>query len=77
MADQLQLKRFREKLRLSTIIIYMILCLMVLMMVGCSESHNRALALWVERRMEDDQRIYGNPYETSEQQHYILFHITY
>jgi len=78
MADQWLLNRFREELRLSTIIIHIILCLMVLMlMIGCSHSHNQASALWAERQMDDDHRIYGNPYESSNRQHYILLHTTY
>jgi len=47
---------------------------MVLMtMAGCSLSHNGALALWEERQMDDDLRIYGNPYESSNRQHYFRF----
>jgi len=55
------------------------LCLMglILMITGCSHSHNQALALWAERRMDDDQRIYENPYENLNRQHYIQFHATF
>ncbi len=63
-------------MKISTIII---LCFMVLMLMitGCSHSHNQVLALWAERRMDDDQRIYGNPYESLNQQYYILLYTTY
>jgi len=47
------------------ILIIVMLFLMALMM-GCSNSDNRALSLWEERQMDDDQRIYGNPYESSD-----------
>ena len=78
MADQWLLKRFREKLRLSTIIIHIILCLIVLMlMIGCSHSHSQASALWAERRIDDDQRIYENPYESLNREPYIQFHTTF
>jgi len=61
-------------MKISTIIIHIILCLMVLMtMAGCSLSHNGTLALWEERQMDDDLRIYGNPYESSNRQHYFRF----
>ena len=65
-------------MKISIIIIHIILCLIVLMlMMGCSRSYNQALALWEERQMDDDQRIYGNPYESLDRQHYILLHATY
>ena len=44
--------------------IIVLLCLMVLMM-GCSHSDNRALSLWEDRQMDDDQRIYGRDPEKS------------
>ena len=44
--------------------IIILLCLMTLMM-GCSHSHNPAASLWEDRQMDDDQRIHGNPYESS------------
>jgi hypothetical protein len=43
--------------------IIVLLCLMTLM-VGCSQSHNPVSSLWKERQMDDNQRIYGNPYES-------------
>lgn len=65
-------------MKISTIIIHIILCLMVLMlMMGCSRSHNQALALWEERQMDDDRRIYGNPYESSDRQYYIRLNATF
>ncbi len=44
------------------ILIIIILCLIVLV-VGCSDCCCPGLSLWEKRRMDDDQRIYGNPYE--------------
>ena len=46
------------------ILIIVLLCLIVLMM-GCSNSDNPSLSLWEDRQMDDDQRIYGSPYESS------------
>jgi len=64
-------------MKISTIIIHIILCLMAMMlMAGCSCSHNRILALWEERQMDDDRRIYGNPYASSNRQHYFRFNAT-
>lgn len=66
-----------DVMKISTITIHIILCLIVLMlMTGCSHSHNQILALWQERQMDDDRRIYGNPYESSNRQHYFLFNAT-
>jgi len=48
------------------ILIILILCLIVLMM-GCSDSFDRGQALWEKRQMDDDQRIYENPYESPNQ----------
>lgn len=65
-------------MKASTFIAHIIIFLMVLMLItGCSHSSNRALALWEERQMEDDLRIYGNPYESSNRQNYIRFYATY
>ncbi len=65
-------------MKISTIVFHIILCLIVLMLVtGCSHSHNQVLALWEERQMDDDLRLYGNPYESSNRQHYIQVHATY
>ncbi len=49
------------------ILIVVLLCLIMLMM-GCSNSDNRALSLWEDRQMDDDQRIYGSPYESPQDQ---------
>ena len=46
--------------------IIVLLCLIALMM-GCSHEDNRASSLWEVRQMDDDQRIYGNPYESLNQ----------
>ena len=45
------------------ILIIIILCLIALV-VGCSDCCDPGLSLWEKRRMDDDQRIYGNPYES-------------
>jgi hypothetical protein len=42
--------------------IIVLLCLMTFM-VGCTQLHNPASSLWKERQMDDNRRIYGNPYE--------------
>jgi len=55
------------------IIINIILCLIPPMLVaGCSHTHNQALTLWKERQMEDDRRLYGNPYDSLNRQKNIL-----
>ena len=43
--------------------IIIILCL-VLLILGCSHSCDPGEALWQERQMEDDRRIYGDPYKS-------------
>ena len=58
-------------------IIILSLMLLMLMITGCSHSHNQVSALWAERRIDDDQRIYENPYESLNRQYYIQFHTTY
>ena len=64
-----------DVMKIFTIII---LSLMLLMLItGCSNSHNQVLALWTEQQMDDDLRLYGNPYESLNRQHYIQFYITY
>ena len=40
-----------------------ILCLTVLL-PGCRCCCGRTESLWLERQMEDDRRIYGNPNES-------------
>ncbi|KPK36868.1 MAG: hypothetical protein AMJ65_15635 [Phycisphaerae bacterium SG8_4] len=42
------------------ILTIMILCFMMLT-TGCSACCDRSESLWIERKMEDDRRIYGNP----------------
>jgi hypothetical protein len=65
-------------MRISTILIYTILCFMLLVLItGCSHSPNQAFALWEERHMDDDRRIYGNPYEDLNEQSYLQFYVTY
>jgi hypothetical protein len=44
-----------------------LLCLITLLM-GCSVLPNRtSSSLWQERKMEDNRRIHGNPYESTTQ----------
>jgi hypothetical protein len=65
-------------MRISTIIVHIILCLTVLMLIsGCSHSDNQAWVLFKERQIDDDRRLYGNPYESLNQQIYIQFYVTY
>ena len=60
-----------DMMKTSTIVIHIILCLAVLMLItGCSRSHNQVLVLCKERQMDDDRRLYGNPYESLNQQNY-------
>jgi hypothetical protein len=49
------------------ILIVVLLCFIVLIM-GCSYSDIRALSLWEDRQMDDDQRIYGSPYDDPQNQ---------
>lgn len=51
--------------------------MMLILITGCSHSHNQVLALWEERHMDDDRRIYGNPYESLNGEQYIQFYVTY
>ena len=67
-----------DMMKISTIVIHIILCLMVLMLIsGCSHSHNQILALCKERHMDDNRRLYGNPYDSLNQQNDIQFYVTY
>ena len=43
-------------------LVTILLCLIVLI-AGCSQSHNPASSLWKERQMDDNHRIHGSPYE--------------
>ena len=45
------------------VLMIIILCLAVLL-AGCSSCCDRIESLWLERQMEDDRRIYGNPNES-------------
>ena len=47
--------------------------MMLILITGCSHSHHQVLALWEERHMDDDRRIYENPYESLNRQPYIQF----
>jgi len=58
------------------ILVIILLCLMTLM-VGCSQSHNPTSSLWKERQMEDDQRIHGNPYQSTGQLQSVWLPIPY
>jgi ABC-type phosphate/phosphonate transport system substrate-binding protein len=46
-------------------VLIIILLSLIVLMTGCSNSSYRASSLWQERQMDDDLRIYGNPYENS------------
>jgi hypothetical protein len=42
-----------------------ILSLTVAMLIaGCSRTQNQVSILWEERQMDDDRRLYGNPYDS-------------
>jgi len=49
-------------------ILIIVLLFLIAMMMGCSNSDNRAFSLWEDRQMDDDQRIYGSPYEGPQNQ---------
>ena len=36
---------------------------LILLIIGFSDCCDPGLFLWEKRQMDDDQRIYGNPYE--------------
>jgi len=46
-------------------ILAIVLLFLMALIIGCSNSDSRALSLWEDRQMDDDQRIYGSPYESS------------
>jgi len=46
-------------------ILIIALLFVIALMMGCSNSDNPSLSLWEDRQMDDDQRIYGSPYESS------------
>jgi hypothetical protein len=58
-------------MKISIIIIHIILCLMMLI-TGCSRTNNQVSTLWEERQMDDDRRLYGNPYDSLNRQKYIF-----
>ena len=59
-------------------IIHIILCLTMLMLIsGCSHSNNQVLALFEERQMDDDRRLYGDPYKNLNRQNYIQYYVVY
>jgi hypothetical protein len=64
-------------MKISSITSYIILFMVLMLITGCSRSHNHVLALWEDRQMDDDLRIYGNPYESTYGEHYIQFYITF
>jgi hypothetical protein len=54
-------------------IIHTILCLIVAMLItGCSRTQNQVSILWEERQMDDDRRLYGNPYDSLNRQEDIF-----
>jgi hypothetical protein len=54
-------------------IIHIILCLIVLtLFTGCSHRYNQVSIFWKERQMDDDRRLYGNPYDSLNRQKCIF-----
>jgi hypothetical protein len=67
-----------DMMKIHTIIIHVILCLMLMMLIaGCSASRNDVSTLWQERQIEDDWRLYGNPYASLNRQSYLKFYATF
>ena len=65
-------------MKIRTIMIHVILCLMLTMLInGCSASRNNVSTLWQERQIEDDLRLYGNPYASMNRQSYLKFYATF
>jgi hypothetical protein len=58
-------------------ILMIVMLSLVVLMTGCSNSSNRASSLWQERQMDDDRRIYGNPYESSNRLQSVRLPATY
>jgi hypothetical protein len=48
-----------------------------MLMMGCSHSQSQVLTLLEQKQMDDDLRIYGNPYENLNGQHYFEFYASY
>ena len=59
-------------MKISNIVIHIILFLMVPILMGCSQTYNQASTFWDERQMDDDRRLYGNPYDSLNRQKYIF-----
>jgi hypothetical protein len=58
-------------------VLVIVLLSLIVLMTGCSNSSYRASSLWQERQMDDDRRIYGNPYESSHRSLSIQLPATY
>ena len=56
--------RVQNPVRISTIIILSFLVTFFISSCSDSRSYKQGPSLWDKRQMDDDQRIYGNPYET-------------
>ena len=70
--------RAGDMMKIRTIMIHVILCLMLTMLInGCSASRNNVSTLWQERQIEDDLRLYGNPYASMNRQSYLKFYATF
>jgi hypothetical protein len=64
-------------MKISTII-HIITCLLLLLLVtGCSRTNNQVSTLWEERKMDDNRRLYGNPYEGLNRQQQIFSFIPF
>ncbi|KPK44203.1 MAG: hypothetical protein AMJ65_03695 [Phycisphaerae bacterium SG8_4] len=45
-------------------ILMIIILFLTVLLPGCSSCCDRTESLWLERQMEDDRRIHGNPNES-------------
>ena len=65
-------------MKIYAVIIHIIFCFIVMVLIaGCSASQNQASTLWEQRQMEDDRRLYGDPYATLNRQSYIQFYTNF
>jgi len=48
-------------------ILAVILLFLIISVEECSQLYNPTSSLWNERQMQDDQRIHGNPYQSTVQ----------
>lgn len=59
-------------MKISTTIHIIISFILLILVMGCSRTNNQVSTLWEERKMDDDRRLYGNPYESLNRQKQIL-----